>query len=331
MARYRESLPQLSDDLYLMDGGIETDLIFNHGIKIREFASHTLLADAAGRQAVVSYFRGYLALACELGTGFILNSQTWKAHMHWAGDLGASEEELKAANQDSVDLIVGLRGEARMNTRPIVLNGVIGPRSDGYGSNAVIAAHEAEEYHSRQLAWLAETDVDMVTATTFTQSAEAAGVVRAARKVGLPVVVSFTVETDGWLPSGQPLCEAIDAVDRASDSGAAYFLLNCAHPDHFAHVLEDARWARRIRGIRPNASQRTHAELNDSDTLDAGNPDELGRQCRAIYEKMPWLNIFGGCCGTDLRHVAEIGGALAGLTRFSGSGSSRASRRSGQE
>ncbi len=150
----------------------------------------------------------------------------------------------------------------------------------------------------------------MVSALTFTQSDEAIGVVRAARRAGLPVVVSFTVETDGNLPTGQPLKEAIDAVDEATDAGAAYFMVNCAHPDHFSHVLEDADWARRIRGIRCNASRKSHAELDESKTLDDGNPVELGGQYKAIKAKMPWLNIVGGCCGSDLRHVTQIARVL---------------------
>jgi homocysteine S-methyltransferase len=150
----------------------------------------------------------------------------------------------------------------------------------------------------------------MVTAMTFTQSDEARGLVLAARQAGLPVVVSFTVETDGRLPTGQPLDEAIEAVDHATAAAAAYFMVNCAHPDHFAHVLGDTPWARRIRGIRCNALRRSHAELDASTSLDAGDPVELSQQYSAIRARMPWLNVFGGCCGSDLRHVTQIARAL---------------------
>ena len=105
MANYRNALPQLSGELFLTDAGLETDLIFNHGIEIREFAAHTLLPDTAGREALASYFRGFLSLARETGAGFILDSQTWKAHTHWAEDLGASENELRAANSEAIAFI----------------------------------------------------------------------------------------------------------------------------------------------------------------------------------------------------------------------------------
>lgn len=310
MATYRNALPQLSGELFLTDAGIETDLIFNHGIEIREFAAHTLLPDAAGREALERYFRGFLSLARDTGAGFILDSQTWKAHLHWADDLGESEDELREANEEAIAFIARLREEFASNSNPIVLNGVVGPRGDAYAPEVEVAALEAEQYHYKQLGWLAKTDVDMVTALTFTQSDEAIGFVRAARRAGLPVVVSFTVETDGNLPTGQPLGEAIHAVDDATDSAAAYFMVNCAHPDHFSHVLEDAGWARRIRGLRCNASRKSHAELDESETLDDGDPIELSEQYKAIKATMPWLNVFGGCCGSDLRHVTQIAGAV---------------------
>ncbi len=310
MARYRNALPQLAGDIFLTDAGVETDLIFNHGIEIREFAAHTLLPDPQGREALANYFRGFLALARETGCGYILDSQTWKAHPHWAQDLDASEEDLKAANRESLAFISSLRDEFSSNRGPIVLNAIIGPRGDAYAPEESVAAREAEEYHAQQLRWLADTEADMVSALTFTQAAEATGVVNAANSLGLPIVVSFTVETDGNLPTGQSLASSIEEVDRSTRTGAEYFMVNCAHPDHFAHLLGDEPWARRIRGIRCNASRLSHAELDESETLDDGNPVELGQQYVEIKARMPWLNVFGGCCGSDLRHVTEIARAV---------------------
>jgi homocysteine S-methyltransferase len=310
MSRFRHALPQIHGDLFLADGGIETDLIFNGGIEIREFAAHTLLPDTAGRRALEAYFRSFLRLAEELGAGFILDSQTWKAHPHWADDLDASEDELRRANEDSIAFISTLRDEFPSNEKPIVLNAIIGPRGDAYEPSSDIAAHEAECYHSQQIGWLAETEADMVTATTFTQAGEAVGFVRAAVAADMPVVVSFTVETDGSLPTGQPLGDAIRQVDEETDSAAEYFVVNCAHPDHFFGVLRDAPWARRLRGLRCNASRMSHAELDEAEELDDGNPAEMAAQYLEIRRRLPWLNIFGGCCGTDLRHIAAIGRAL---------------------
>ena len=311
MPIYRNALPQLAGDLFLTDAGLETDLIFNHGIEIREFAAHTLLTDPIGKKAVVDYFRGFLSLAHVQNTGYILDSVTWKAHLHWANALGASEDELRESNEESIALMSQLRDEFSANGKPIVLNGVVGPKGDAYAPEAAIAVQEAERYHSKQISWLAKTDVDMVSALTFTQADEASGLVLAARNAGLPIVVSFTVETDGRLPTGQPLGEAIESVDHSTDGFASYFMVNCAHPDHFSHVISDTPWARRIRGIRCNASRKSHAELDASPTLDAGDPVELCHQYVALKAKLPWLNVFGGCCGSDLRHVTQIARALS--------------------
>jgi S-methylmethionine-dependent homocysteine/selenocysteine methylase len=311
MSRYRDKLPQLAGDLFLADAGIETDLIFNRGIEIREFAAHTLLPDPAGRQALADYFAPFLALARQCRAGFVLDSQTWKAHRHWAQQLGATEQELHDANRASVAFIAGLRAAQGGNGKPIVLNGIIGPCGDAYAPERSMSADEAERYHAQQVGWLAATEVDMVTGVTFNQADEAAGLVRAAAAAGLPVVISFTVETDGCLPSGQPLGDAIRAVDQATGSAAAYFMVNCAHPDHFFSVLDDSAWARRIRGIRCNASRLSHAELDQCAVLDDGDPLELAQAYQALIGRMPWLNVLGGCCGSDLRHVTAIARAVA--------------------
>ena len=310
MAKYRNALPQLLGKPYLTDAGIETDLIFNHGLAIREFAAHTLLETEQGRKAVANYLKAFISLAADLGVGYILDSQTWKAHTHWAEHLGASADELRSANTEAIKFISDIRSESIFNAEPIVLNAIIGPRGDAYAPDRLQAADEAEAYHKIQLQWLADTDADMVTAMTFTQSDEAIGIVRAAKSVGLPIVVSFTVETDGKLPTGETLSSAITLVDDATDNGAAYFMINCAHPDHFTSVLEPGAWASRIRGIRCNASRKSHAELDKSESLDDGNPTELASQYRKIYELLPSLSIFGACCGADLRHVREIAHAV---------------------
>ena len=311
MSRYRHHLPQLDGGLFLNDAGLETDLIFNHGIDIPEFAAHTLLANEQGHGALHQYMEGFLALACTIGAGFVLDTQTWRAQSHFGEELGQDAASLREANRLAVEFASGLRDESAENTGPIVINGLVGPRGDAYAPEQEIAASEAQRYHSEQLGWLVETDVDMVTALTFTQADEAIGVVRAAEELGLPVVVSFTVETDGNLPTGQPLAEAIRTVDDATASAAAYFMVNSAHPDHFAGRMTDDGWTRRIRGLRCNASRISHAELDVSEVLDDGDPAELAADYGRLKEAMPWLNVFGACCGSDLRHVTAIAKAVS--------------------
>ena len=300
MSRYRSDLPQLGGGLFLTDGGIDTDLIFNRGVEVREFAAHTLLAHDAGRRALLDSLRPYLTLADEVGAGFILSTPTWKAHTWWCEALGSDADELRRINREAVAFVARLRDEFAANEQPIVLNGLIGPRGDSYLPESEITAEEAEEYHARQIGWLA---VRPNWRRRRNSSPTAAAV---------PIVVSFTVETDGSLPSGESLGEAIAAVDAATSAAAEYFMVNCAHPDHFFHLLGDTPWARRIRGIRCNASRLGHDELEGRETLDDGDPAELAQQYLGLSRRLPWLNIFGGCCGTDLRHVTAIAHALSG-------------------
>lgn len=309
MSRYRNDLPQLSGDYFLVDAGMETDLIFNHGINIPEFASHTLLPNDLTRKKMQTYFKEFLELANIFEVGFIMDAPTWKAHSHWKNDLQCTDEDLIKANKDAVRMISELRESAK-NSKPVVLNGITGPCGDAYMPESIISVEQAEKYHHGQLSWLADTDVDMVSALTFTQSTEAAGYARAAAALGLPSVISFTVETDGQLPSGQSIKDAIQFVDDNSAEAPAYFMINCAHPDHFSDELENADWSKRIKGLRCNASRLSHAELDACEELDDGDPRELGIQYKQLVEKLPWINVFGGCCGSDLRHVREIAQAI---------------------
>jgi S-methylmethionine-dependent homocysteine/selenocysteine methylase len=307
MPRYRDQLPQTDGGLFVTDAGCETDLIFNKGIEIREFAAHTLLEDPADRQALADYYRGFLSLAHHHGAGMVLDCPTWKAHPFWSDDLGTDDAGLAAANRDAVAFACGLRDEYAGMTAPVVINALIGPRGDAYAPEEDVAADEAEVYHGTQLSWLVDTEVDMVTALTFTQSSEAIGATRAAAAVGIPIVVSFTVETDGTLPTGESLGAAITAVEQATDAAPAYYMVNCAHPDHFSGVIDaDAAWASRIQGVRCNASRQSHAELDAAEVLDDGNPVEFAKGYQALGERLPRLNVLGGCCGSDLRHVTEV-------------------------
>lgn len=310
MKPYRNHLPQIDGGLYLTDAGLETDLIFNRGVEIPEFAAHTLLDNEPGRRAMQEYFQPYLEFARQRRTGFILDCPTWKAHRHWAKSLGVTPESLEQTNRDAVAFMDQLRQPLSGSTYPIMLNGLVGPKGDAYAPESLISSDEAFDYHSEQLGWLAQTPVDMVTAMTLTQSAEAVGIVKAATAVGIPIVVSFTVETDGALPTGQPLDEAIRFVDWATESSPAYYMVNCAHPDHFESVLSAGDWRQRIRGIRCNASRCSHAELDACETLDAGDPAELAMQYQSLINHMPWINVVGGCCGSDIRHVTAIAETL---------------------
>ena len=296
MSKYRTALPQLGSRLFLTDGGLETTLIFNNGLELPYFASFVLLRTLEGRKTLRDYFLPYIETARQSRMGFVLEAPTWRANPDWGTKIGYSREALASANREAIELMAELRFAHEGGETPMVISGNIGPRGDGYVAGAEMTVETAAEYHGEQIAVFAGTEVDMVSAFTMTNVNEALGIVVAAKQQGLPVVISFTLETDGRLPSGATLQEAIEAVDAASGQYAAYYMINCAHPTHFEHTLDnDGGWVRRIGGIRANASKRSHAELDSAPDLDAGDPVELGQQYQGLLRAFPQLRVFGGC------------------------------------
>ena len=291
--------------LYLAYVGMETDLIFTQGIDLPGFASFPLLETEDGRNRIAGYYQTLIDLGRQSGRGVILESPTWVANRDRAAPLGYDPDRLDKLNQAAIDQMVTVRSD-NPNT-PILISGNVGPRDDAYAPGDQMTAEEAKDYHLAQMTALAKTaNVDVVSGYTLAYPAEAIGIVEAAKQVGLPVVISFTVETNGKLPTGATMAEAIAQVDDATDGYAAYFMINCAHPDHFDSTLQDAPWMQRIKGIVANASRCSHAELDEAEELDDGNPAELGQQMAALKARFPHLQVLGGCCGTDMRHLSEI-------------------------
>ncbi|MDG2341007.1 MAG: homocysteine S-methyltransferase family protein, partial [Paracoccaceae bacterium] len=228
MTVYRDSFPPSSADLFLAYVGMETDLIFNQGVDLPGFASYPLLKTTEGRELLKGYLRNLIALGKETGAGVILESPTWVANRDRGKALGYGISELKKLNQEAIAMMAAVRLES--DHAPTVISANIGPREDAYAPAAQMTPNEAERYHAEQISALAETDVDVISGYTLAYPSEAIGMVRAARQFALPVVISFTVETDGRLPTGESLEEAISEVDAATDGYAAYFMINCAHP-----------------------------------------------------------------------------------------------------
>jgi S-methylmethionine-dependent homocysteine/selenocysteine methylase len=303
---YRDSLPLDDGSLFLTDAGMETALIFHQGQELPSFATFPLLESEAGRDALRTYYEPFLELARTRGTGFILGGCTWRASADWGAGLGYDRAAMDAVNRRAIEFVEELRASTPASQGAVVLEAPIGPRGDAYAPESLMSAEEAERYHSAQMQTLSDTAVDLITALTVTYAEEAIGMVRAARGADLPVAVSFTVETDGHLPSGQTLRAAIEQVDAETDGAPLHYMINCAHPTHFEGVLDGDPWSTRIRGLRANASTLSHAELDEAEDLDDGDPADLAARHVALRGSLPNLTILGGCCGTDIRHVTSI-------------------------
>lgn len=288
------------------DAGLETWLLFKRGVELPAFAAYPLAATEAGRAVLTEYLQHYAAVASSVGAAPVLDAATWRANPDWADALGHDLDTLGSL----IDACIGVVAEVRASwhgDQPFLINGPVGPRGDGYRVEDSMTPEAAAEYHGFQVDRMADAGVDVVTALTMGYVGEAAGIALAARAAGVPAVVSFTLETDGRLPTGMPLGEAIEATDAATDASPLHYMINCAHPTHFDHVLDPAAsWAHRIGGIRANASALSHAELDEMVELDEGDPDDLARRYVALRDQLPNLHVVGGCCGTDHRHVAAI-------------------------
>lgn len=313
MPKYRTALPQLEEGaLFLTDGGLETAIIFREGIELPHFAACELLRTDEGTDVLRAYYHRHAAIAAELGVGFSVDTPTWRANPDWTERLGYDAERFEFVNRAGVRLAEEVRRVWETPETPVVIAANVGPRGDGYRADSRQSAEQAADYHYRQIEFFCDTEADYVSALTMNYTEEAVGLARAAKACGMPVTISFTVETDGRLASGETLRSAIAAVDADSAEYPAYYMVNCVHPTHLPDELAtDDVTSRRVRGYRANASRLSRAELDDSETLDDGDPDELGRQFRELRDRMPQLTVLGGCCGTDSRHVEAIGRACA--------------------
>lgn len=306
MTKYRSALPQLAGRPFLTDGGLETTLVFLDGIDLPCFASFPLLGTAEGRASLKKYFEPYLKAAKDRGAGFVLDTATWRANTDWGTKLNYSQADLDRINRYAVEFAQDLRKTNETPAMPIVVNGVLGPRGDGYRPDALMSVKQAADYHQPQVEAFRDAGADMASAVTMNYFEEAAGIAIAAKAAGMPVAVSFTVETDGKLPTGETLRSAIERLDKLTGNAPAYYMINCAHPEHFNDVLENGAWLERIRGVRANASTKSHAQLDESTELDIGDIAGLAGHYHDLRQRLPKLAVMGGCCGTDHRHIEAI-------------------------
>ena len=305
------ALPQLAGGLFLTDAGLETSLIHDAGLDLPDFTTFGLLDTANGRRVLTRYYERYVDIAALHGRGAVLETATWRASPDWITSQGYPAGDVDRLNRLAVDVLKDVR--ARHGGTTVVVSGCVGPRHDGYVADLASDRVAARDYHSAQVQSFVDAGVDLVTATTMTTPQEGLGIVDAAQALAIPVVVSFTVETDGRLPDGTSLADAISHVDDATGAYPAYYMVNCAHPVHFASVVgAEAPGAGRIRGVRANSSMLSHAELDESIDLDRGDPDDLAQRYLGLLAANPGLTVLGGCCGTNEDHIAAIATALEG-------------------
>jgi S-methylmethionine-dependent homocysteine/selenocysteine methylase len=331
MTRYRNSLPQLEGNLFLTDGGLETTLLYRDRLDLPAYAAFDHFRSVQGREALRRYYRSYAEVARRHGAGLVLESATWRANPDWGAELGYGWGELERVNREAIRMLEEIRGEfeggaddgngngnargnggaSRNRAGKIAISGCIGPRRDGYDPEFRMTPFEAEAYHGEQVVTFADSAADLVTAHTLSYAEEGIGIARAARKTGIPAVISFTVRCDGALPNGQFLGDAIRQTDGATGGFVSYYVVDCAHPSRFDVAVNGDPWVERVRGFRASAAANCHAGRCEASDLDRGDPEKLGAHYARLVERFPRLNVLGGCCGTDREHIEKIAEACA--------------------
>jgi homocysteine S-methyltransferase len=296
-----------SGEVFLTEGGSETEIMYRHGFELAEFAMFPLLDNPRALAAIRAMYCAQLDIAAEYGLSFLLTGLDYRASPDWGARLGYSPQSLADANIAAIEFLRNIaKGYDRQIPR-LLIGGILGPRGDAYGLNSEITTASAEDYHAVQLATLKVAGVDFASALTFNNVPEAVGAARAASKIGVPLSVSLTLDSTCRLKSGPTLAEAITKIDALTGEDAPdFYLLNCSHPVEYEPALDDGEWIRRLRGVRPNASKMEKIALCKLGHLEEGDPVELARQLGDLSKRYPHMDIFGGCCGTGDRHLREI-------------------------
>jgi len=309
-------LPGPGSKTFLTEGGIETHMQYKKGYELPHFCLFDLMNDPKAVADLRAYHERIIEVALTHKVGMVLDGVHYRSSRDWGKLLGYSSESLAEIVTEGIEFYKALAREFETADSPMPISGVVGPRGDAYDVGRVMGADEAEEYHAEQIHTMKMAGADFITALTFNQVDEAVGLVRAAQKSDLPVVVSFSLGDDGTLKTGPAFGEAIEAVDQATDNGPAYYMINCTHPVDFAPAFDvPGDWTNRLGGIRPNASSLDHGVLCQLGHLEEGDPDELGQQMADMARRFPQINVWGGCCGTDYEHIDKIATAVLAVNQ----------------
>jgi S-methylmethionine-dependent homocysteine/selenocysteine methylase len=301
----KSKLPQLNGQNMACGWGFETWLQFKDGFELRHFCAFELLNDTRGLACLTDYHRKLVEGAVEHGFGVINDGLHYRASSDWGNMIGFSREALAEINIRGIEFYKDFAREYQSDTTPMLVGGSIGPRGDAYDIGRVESAAEAEDYHSEQIITLRDAGADLVTAATFSNVEEAIGFARAAKAAHIPSVISM-VAKGGNLNDGTPLADAVTRIDAATGNAPLYYMVNCTHPTEFEPGLTEGEWTKRLGGFLPNAVAMELLSLCSLGHLEDGDPEELGGQMAALSKRFPHVYVWGGCCGTDGRHIGQI-------------------------
>lgn len=294
----------INNNVIIITGGIGTTLIYKYNIQLQDFSSINLLKDYKKKEIIKKIYTEFIELAKKYNIYLIVDTFSWRLNKDWIIKSDNKYSELDFFNKESVKIATDLKNIYDK----IIVNGEIGPRYEGYYIKNKIDIEESKNYHIEQIK-VFKGIVDTITAVLMNHISETLGIVLAAKEVGIPIIVSFTLDINNKLPSGETVEEAITKIDNDTEKYVICYIFNCVNPKYILDFFKEnknKKWIERIKGIKPNASVKTHEELDKLNELDTGDIDLLSNNCGEIKKICKNVNIFGGCCGTNVEHTEKI-------------------------
>ena len=301
----------LSSGIVFMEGALGERLKREYGLTIDgPVAMASLVYSARGRHALEELWKQYLSIAERYAFPFLATTPTRRCNRE---RLARSEYDDNIL-QDNMRLLREAVAGARV---PTFSGGLMGCRGEAYTGQGCLTEGEAREFHRWEAEGFRAAGAEFLLAALMPTLPEARGMAAAMGSTGLPSIISFTLQRNGRLMDGTALHDAITAIDTLSSPPPLCYMANCVHPRIVAEALS-CPWNQtetvrtRFLGIQANASPLSHAELDHAVELHQSPPEDLARDMAFLHKRFG-LRLFGGCCGTDDRHMEAIARVLRSL------------------
>lgn len=303
----------------LADAAIETRIMFETRVRMDPHIQvAALLERPRGRAALREIYATYLDVAWAHGLPIVMGTPTFRASRRYVERARRpAAETVRRLNTEAVAFLNEIRDQGEHD--PVFLAGVIGPYGDAYSPDDCLNHLDGADYHLEQVRALAEAGVDALFAPTFPSIEEAHGVAMAMATTELPYAIGFVLDHRGRMLDGTYLHDAIERIDNAVVPAPAWYAISCVHPTVARTALADLASAgggalTRLREVKANGSRLAPDELVSLDHADSDEPDIFGEAMHQLGIDFD-VQILGGCCGTDSRHLAALARRLEAATR----------------
>jgi homocysteine S-methyltransferase len=290
------------NDLILAEGAVIEALRRSHRVELHHRLENALLVyDTAGKQALSHIYNKYIAVAHSAGVPIMICAPSWRANKERLAEI----HESRNVNKDAVAFMKHLRSGWKEWQENILVGAVTGCKHDAYEPDQGLTSDDAYDFHSWQIARLADTGVDFLIAETLPSTEEAIGIARAMSKTGILYFIGFVIDQHGKILDGNTLAHAFAEIDTQCDQPPVGFVICCSYPSFLRADKQPDSVLSRLVGYLANASSRSQTELDGSKTLHTDDIADWGNRMLELNNNYG-VKILGGCCGTDARHLQYI-------------------------